>query len=89
MSKSENIRKNLPGEYEKTPGYLLWDISEAVGQEMDLQDDEIRNTRELFDVDNVGKVHKAKKRDRKESGNTSSRTTTGTGLWDCSGRRPV
>ena len=38
MSKSENIRKNLPGEYEKTPGYLLWDISEAVGQEMDLQD---------------------------------------------------
>lgn len=53
MSKSENIRKNLPGEYEKTPGYLLWDISEAVGQEMDLQDDEIRNTRELFDVDNL------------------------------------
>lgn len=53
MSKSENIRKNLPGEYEKTPGYLLWDISEAVGQEMDLQDDEIRNARELFDVDNL------------------------------------
>ena len=53
MSKSENIRKKLPADYEKTPGYLLWDISEAIGQEMELQDNEINRARELFDVDNL------------------------------------
>ena len=31
----ENIRNRISDEYEKTPGYLLWDFTEAVGQEMD------------------------------------------------------
>lgn len=48
-----NIRNNISDEYEKTPGYLLWDISESVGQEMDEQDQEIINVRALFNVDNL------------------------------------
>ena len=38
MSRADDIRNRISDEYEKTPGYLLWDVSEAVGQEMDLQD---------------------------------------------------
>lgn len=53
MSRAENIRNNISDEYEKTPGYLLWDISEAVGQEMDGQDNDITNARALFDADNL------------------------------------
>ena len=37
MSKGENIRANISRDYEKTPGYLVWDITEAIGQEMDSQ----------------------------------------------------
>lgn len=53
MSKADDIRNRISDEYEKTPGYLLWDISEAVGQEMDLQDQTAVQTRELFYVDNL------------------------------------
>lgn len=52
-TRGENIRGNISSDYEKTPGYLLWDISEAVGQEMDGQDAELANIRALFDVDNL------------------------------------
>lgn len=52
-TRGENIRNNISADYEKTPGYLLWDISEAVGQEMDVQDAELVNIRALFDVDNL------------------------------------
>ena len=52
-NRGENIRKNISAEYEKTPGYLLWDLSEGVGQEMDAQDEEIAGIRALFDVDNL------------------------------------
>lgn len=52
-NRGERIRSNISADYEKTPGYLLWDISEAVGQEMDQQDTEIENVRALFDVDNL------------------------------------
>ena len=47
-NRGENIRKNISAEYEKTPGYLLWDLSEGVGQEMDAQDEEIAGIRALF-----------------------------------------
>lgn len=54
MSKrGENIRNNISSDYEKTPGYLLWDISEGVGQEMDDQDVKLEEIRALFDVDNL------------------------------------
>lgn len=53
MSRADDIRSRISDEYEKTPGYLLWDISEAVGQEMDLQDQTAVKTRELFYVDNL------------------------------------
>lgn len=53
MSRAESIRNNISDEYEKTAGYLLWDITEAVGQEMDGQDNDITNARALFDADNL------------------------------------
>ncbi len=53
MSRAENIRRNISDEYEKTAGYLIWDIAEAVGQEMDGQDTDLVNARALFDVDNL------------------------------------
>lgn len=52
-NRGENIRNNISAEYEKTPGYLLWDLSEGVGQEMDAQDEEIAGIRALFDIDNL------------------------------------
>lgn len=52
-TRGENIRNNISADYEKTPGYLLWDISEAVGQEMDIQDAELAGIRSIFDVDNL------------------------------------
>lgn len=51
MSRGENIRKNISDKYEKSPGYLLWDIAEATGQEMDDQDQRREEIRKLFDVD--------------------------------------
>ena len=51
--RGEKIRNNISAEYEKTPGYLIWDIAEAVGQELDQQDTTIEDVRALFDVDNL------------------------------------
>lgn len=53
MSRADDIRNRISDEYEKTPGYLLWDISEAVGQEMDLQDVSAAETKSMFSVDNL------------------------------------
>lgn len=53
MSRADEIRNNLSNEYEKTPGYLVWDIAEAVGQELDEQDLEILKTRLMLDADNL------------------------------------
>lgn len=53
MSKGENIRANISNDYEKTPGYLVWDITEAVGQEMDLQEKSIIKVAKKLDVDNL------------------------------------
>jgi len=36
-----NIRARISDEYEKTAGYLTYDMTEACGQEMDIMDDEI------------------------------------------------
>lgn len=53
MSKGENIRANISNDYEKTPGYLIWDVTEAVGQEMDLQEKSILEVAKKLDVDNL------------------------------------
>ena len=53
MSRADDIRNRISDEYEKTPGYLLWDVSEAVGQEMDLQDITAEETKSMFYVDNL------------------------------------
>lgn len=49
----ENIRNRISDEYEKTPGYLLWDFTEAVGQEMDQQEENIAEAKNMLDVDNL------------------------------------
>lgn len=53
MSNSEDIRKNISNDYEKTPGYLVFDITEAVGQVIDLLKGSIETVRKFFDVDNL------------------------------------
>lgn len=53
MSKGENIRANISKDYEQTPGYLIWDITEAVGQEMDMQEKSILEIAKKLDVDNL------------------------------------
>lgn len=53
MSKGENIRANISNDYEKTPGYLIWDVTEAVGQEMDLQEKSILEAAKKLDVGNL------------------------------------
>lgn len=53
MSKGENIRANISNGYEKTPGYLVWDITEAIGQEMDMQEESIIELAKKLDVDNL------------------------------------
>lgn len=53
----ENIRNRISDEYEKTPGYLLWDFTEAVGQEMDEQEDNLTETKNMLDVDNLTGVY--------------------------------
>lgn len=53
MSNGENIRTRIPNEYEKTPGYLIFDITEAVGQEMDLQDKDIEAVAAKLDINNL------------------------------------
>lgn len=53
MSRAENIRSRIDGKYEKTPGYLIYDITEAVGQEMDESDQTVEKTNEKLDADNL------------------------------------
>lgn len=51
--RGESIRNNVPDSYEKTPGYLVWDISESVGQEMDDIDKDIETVESKLDVSNL------------------------------------
>ena len=53
MSRGENIRGKISDEYEKTPGYLIYDVTEAVGQEMDTADEVIAEIDRKLDADNL------------------------------------
>ena len=53
MSNGESIRSRISDGYEKTPGYLLYDLTEAVGQEMDEQDKDVAAVAAKLDVDNL------------------------------------
>ena len=53
MSRGENIRGRISDEYEKTPGYLIYDVTEAVGQEMDTADEIIAEIDRKLDADNL------------------------------------
>lgn len=53
MSRGENIRERIDGKYEKTAGYLLFDVTEAVGQEMDETDIEIAEANNKLNADNL------------------------------------
>ena len=53
MSRGENIRGRISDEYEKTPGYLIYDVTEAVGQEMDTADEVIAEIDRKLDADNL------------------------------------
>ncbi len=53
MSRADNIRSRIDPKYEKTPGYLIYDITQAVGQEMDAADQTVAETNEKLDADNL------------------------------------
>lgn len=53
MSRGDNIRNRISDSYEKTEGYLLWDMTEACGQEMDVLDENLTEVQSMFDVDNL------------------------------------
>lgn len=51
--RGQSIRDRMDAKYEKTAGYLLYDVTEAVGQEMAEQDTYAQETRNMFFVDNL------------------------------------
>lgn len=51
--RGDNIRNRIPDEYEKTAGYLIFDVSEAVGLEMDSIDATLNESVKNFDADNL------------------------------------
>lgn len=53
MSKGESIRQRIDNKYEKTAGYLIYDVTEAVGQEMDETDIEIAEANGKLNADNL------------------------------------
>lgn len=53
MSRADNIRSRIDGKYEKTPGYLIYDVTQAVGQEMDDADLTITETNAKLNADNL------------------------------------
>lgn len=53
MSKGENIRQRIDDKYEKTAGYLIHDVTEAIGQEMDETDIEIAEANNKLNADNL------------------------------------
>ncbi|MEG0430307.1 MAG: baseplate J/gp47 family protein [Anaerovoracaceae bacterium] len=53
MSNAEKIRENISNDYEKTPGYLLFDLTEAIGIVMDNQENELMNIAQKLDVFNL------------------------------------
>lgn len=53
MSRAESIRSRIDPKYEKTPGYLIYDVTQAVGQEMDDADKVVEETNAKLDADNL------------------------------------
>lgn len=52
-NRGNSIRDRISDDYEKTEGYLLFDVTEAVGLEMDEFDRELEIARDNFDADNL------------------------------------
>ena len=51
--RGDSIRSKVSDSYEKTAGYLLFDMTEAVGLELDEMDGNLINVQNLFNVDNL------------------------------------
>lgn len=49
----QEIRDRISNEYEKTPGYLIYDLTEAVGQVMDEMDADLAAVDAKFDIENL------------------------------------
>lgn len=52
-NRGDNIRGRIDSKYEKSEGYLLYELTEAIGQEMDECDDTITEAENKLDVDNL------------------------------------
>ena len=51
--RGDSIRSKVSDSYEKTAGYLLFDMTEAVGLELDEMDGNLINVQNMFDVNNL------------------------------------
>lgn len=51
--RGNNIRDRISNNYEKTAGYLIFDVTEAVGLEMDAIDSTMNESVKNFDADNL------------------------------------
>lgn len=52
-NRGDSIRGRVSDAYEKTPGYLIYDVTEAVGQELDEYDGQLQTAQSKFDADNL------------------------------------
>lgn len=52
-SRGDSIRARISEKYEKTPGYLIYELTEAVGQEMDECDASISEVADKLNADNL------------------------------------
>lgn len=51
--RGDAIRERIDDKYEKTPGFLVFDLTEGCGQEMDELDTELTETNDLLNIDNL------------------------------------
>ena len=51
--RGDSIRSRVSDSYEKTAGYLLFDMTEAMGLELDEMDGNLINVQNMFDVNNL------------------------------------
>lgn len=51
--RGESIRNRISDDYEKTEGYLIYDVTEAVGLELDDYDSKLAEAQSKFDADNL------------------------------------
>lgn len=52
-NRGDSIRGRVSDAYEKTPGYLIYDVTEAVGLELDEYDGQLQAAQSKFDADNL------------------------------------